>query len=155
MGLRVSKEVNRMPGYTPQASNNILEGHVVELENNELALWDGTGEPVGIAGDSNVMYPLQNTGTNPTAGTGYDYPNFNRGGLISVFLNGGVFEVFDDGRGHVVDTAQAYAQGGILYADNTTPGRLTSVVGTNYRVGRIIGVTGSGATVRVTFVLEL
>jgi hypothetical protein len=153
MGLRVIKEVNRMPGNTVLPGQSILRGHVVEIDSNDqVKLYDGTGTPQGLAADTNVPFPLQNP-TGPTAGLGFDYTDFNRGGLVGFFLNGGVFELFDDGRGHPVDTTQSYSVGQTLHAKND--GRVTSDSAAGPRIGRVLKVVGSGSTLKLTMVLEI
>ena len=69
------------------------------------------GQPFGLAIESNVFFPLQ-PANGEVAGQGFDYTNFNRGGLESVYNNGGDFVLYDDGRGY------PYARGTVTYAIN-------------------------------------
>lgn len=114
MAIRQIKEVNRSVAY-PIASGNIVGGNLLQLNAaGALLPWvhtQTTGQPFGLAIESNVFFPLQ-PANGEVAGQGFDYTNFNRGGLESVYNNGGDFVLYDDGRGY------PYARGGVTYAVN-------------------------------------
>jgi hypothetical protein len=114
MAIRQIKEVNRSVAY-PVASGNIVGGNLLQLNAaGQLLPWVHTqtaGQPFGLAIESNVFFPLQ-PANGEVAGQGFDYTNFNRGGLESVYNNGGDFVLYDDGRGY------PYARGTVTYAIN-------------------------------------
>ncbi len=114
MAIRQVKEVNRSVSY-PVASGNIVGGDLLQLNAaGQLLPWVHTqtaGQPFGLAIESNIFFPLQ-PANGEVAGQGFDYTNFNRGGLMSVYNNGGDFVLYDDGRGY------PYARGVVTYAVN-------------------------------------
>lgn len=141
MAIRQVKEVNRSVSY-PIASGNIVGGNLLALNaSGQLLLWDHTltaGQPFGLAIESNVFFPLQ-PANGEVAGQGFDYTNFNRGGLESVYNNGGDFVLYDDGRGY------PYARGGVTYAINApvyasavTDGLITSDATSTVVVGYVV-----------------
>jgi len=141
MAIRQVKEVNRSVAY-PIASGNIVGGNLLQLNTSaQLLPWDHTataGQPFGLAIESNVFFPLQ-PANGEVAGQGFDYTNFNRGGLESVYNNGGDFVLFDDGRGY------PYARGGVTYAVNQpvyasaiTDGLITSAATSTVLVGYVV-----------------
>jgi len=96
-----------------------------------------TGKPYGLAIESNVFFPLQ-PANGEVAGQGFDYTNFNRGGLESVYLNGGDFVLFDDGRGSPY-AAATYAVNQPVYTSSATDGILTSDPTSTVIVGYVVG----------------
>jgi hypothetical protein len=141
MAIRQVKEVNRSVSY-PIASGNIVGGNLLQLNAaGQLLPWVHTqtaGQPFGLAIESNVFFPLQ-PANGEVAGQGFDYTNFNRGGLESVYNNGGDFVLFDDGRGY------PYARGGVTYAINApvyasavTDGLITSDATSTVIVGYVV-----------------
>jgi hypothetical protein len=157
MAIRVLKEVNRLPGMAVVSSTTctIVGGNVVMLDTLagssdlnpgyiKLAA-NGAIVPLGLAIDSNVFFPI---GGSLQAGSGFDYTNYNRGGLIGVFVDGGAFELYDDGRGNPCQLGDAYTLNAPVYLSMTNPGFL-SVTGTIV-VGSVMAVAGSAATLKVT-----
>lgn len=161
MAIRILKEVNRDDGRLPQSNGTnsaILGGMVLELANNgtnvQLSTSTGATIPWGLAADSNVQQPLQGAG-GLTVGVGYDYTNFDRGGLVSVFMNGGAFELYNDlgelaplspsgGNPFVLAPTAPYVSNAPLYAQVTT-GLITSdAAGNSPRVGSVINVQNAG-----------
>jgi hypothetical protein len=141
MAIRQVKEVNRSVSY-PIASGNIVGGDILQLNAaGQLLPWVHTqtaGQPFGLAIESNIFFPLQ-PANGEVAGQGFDYTNFNRGGLMSVYNNGGDFVLFDDGRGY------PYARGGVTYAVNqpvyasaVTDGLLDSAATSTVIVGYVV-----------------
>ena len=112
MAIRVLKEnvASRTIGYQPKANTKIYPGTPTVLEKDAttgailIRPW-ATGDranglqPNGLALDSNVVFPLGpgSTGQPFTAGEGYDYTNYNRGGLIAAIRQAVVY-VYDDKR---------------------------------------------------------
>ena len=103
------------------------------------AFGQSAGKPFGLAIESNVFFPLQ-PANGEVAGQGFDYTNFNRGGLESCFVDGGDFVLYDDGRGY------PYARGGTTYAVNqpvytsaATDGLITSATTSTVIVGYVVG----------------
>lgn len=153
--IKVLKEVNRLPGLLPKDGEQILGGSVVTLDGDRLKKYDGTAGtfPLGLASDSNIQFPIQ-APNGITVGVGYDYTGFARGGLIGVFINGGLFELFDDGRGHPCVITDTFEQNKPVYANNE--GKITSDgSGSKPRIGTVYGVSGSGADLRLTIKLEI
>jgi hypothetical protein len=126
MAIRQIKEVNRSVGY-PISSGNIIGGNLLGLTNlgTQVALWDHTnvtGQPFGWAIESNVFFPLQ-PANGEVAGQGFDYTNFNRGGLESVYNNGGDFVLYNDGHGYpYLRSSTTYVLNGPVYASTATDG---------------------------------
>lgn len=141
MAIRQVKEVNRSVSY-PIASGNIVGGNALQLNaSGQLLPWvaaNVTGQPFGLAIESNIFFPLQ-PANGQVAGQGFDYTNFNRGGLMSVYNNGGDFVLYDDGRGY------PFARGGTTYAINqpvytssTVDGLITSDATSTVIVGYVV-----------------
>lgn len=154
MAIRPLKEVSRLPGFTP--SLTIIGGGPVRLiDNSTIIAYDATAvlatQPLGLASDTTVQFAAGAGADGYQAGSGYDYPNYNRGGLVGVFCNGGVFELFDDGRGHPCDTSVTWLVNQSIFANNL--GKLTNTSTTataTVAIGTVVAVTGSSTTVHVT-----
>lgn len=150
MALRIVREVNRSLGF-PIASGTtfILSGQPLMLDSTGASLkpFDGTSTdvPYGLALEDSVIPPLQGLG-GMTAGQGYDYTNFARGGLYSVMLDGGEAQLYDDGRGAPFVTTDTYTVNQAVYANSN--GEITSDAagGDNPLVGYCTAVTGSPVT---------
>lgn len=141
MAIRIVKEVNRSVSY-PIASGSIVGGNLLGLNaSGQLLLWDHTattGQPFGLAIESNVFFPLQ-PANGEVAGQGFDYTNFNRGGLESVFNNGGDFVLYDDGRGYpYLRSTTTYAVNAPVYASAITDGLITSATTSGVIVGYVV-----------------
>lgn len=156
MGIRVLKEASnsRTAGYkvdidirfgAPWAIVPGIACNLVDAETLKIA--DGTTEAIiGLALDSNVLFPMTNGLPDGAAGEGYDYLNYNRQGLVALFSNGEV-ELYDDkrmaaGASHPANYLEAFAINAPVYADAT--GKITLVPGTN-KVGEVTGITNPGA----------
>ena len=142
MAIRIVKEVNRSVSY-PIATGNIVGGNLLQLNTTPaLLLWDHTattGKPFGLAIESNVFFPLQ-PANGEVAGQGFDYTNFNRGGLESCFVDGGDFVLYDDGRGYPYARGSVtYAVNAAVYASNATDGLITSNNASGVIVGYVVG----------------
>jgi hypothetical protein len=140
MAIRQIKEVNRSGGAKIN-SGNIVGGMLLQINaDGTVQPWvktDTTGKPYGLAIESNVFFPLQ-PANGEVAGQGFDYTNFNRGGLESVYLNGGDFVLFDDGRGSPY-AAATYAVNQPVYTSAVTDGLITSATTTGVIVGYVVG----------------
>jgi hypothetical protein len=141
MAIRQVKEVNRSVSY-PIASGNIVGGDLLQLNAaGQLLLWvaaNTVGQPFGLAIESNIFFPLQ-PANGEVAGQGFDYTNFNRGGLMSVYNNGGDFVLFDDGRGYPYQRGgTTYAINAPVYASAVTDGLITSVNTSGVIVGYVV-----------------
>ena len=103
--------------------------------------WDHTkttGQPFGLAIESNVFFPLA-PANGEVAGQGFDYTNFNRGGLESVYNNGGDFVLYDDGRGYPYARGTVtYAINGPVYASAVTDGLIDSAATSTVLVGYVV-----------------
>ena len=141
MAIRQIKEVNRSVGYAV-ASGNIVGGNLLMLNAaGQVLPWDHTktsGQPFGLAIESNVFFPLQ-PANGEVAGQGFDYTNFNRGGLESVYNNGGDFVLYDDGRGYPYARGTVtYAINGPVYASAVTDGLIDSAATSTVLVGYVV-----------------
>lgn len=147
MALRFVREVNRSLGFAKKSGTTITSGQPLMLDTTGASLmpFDGSvtnGVPYGLALEDTVNQPLQ--GATFTAGQGFDYTNFARGGLYSVMLDGGEAELFDDGRGAPYVTTDTYTVNAPVYANSS--GKITSTAGSNPLVGYCTAVTGSPVT---------
>jgi len=152
MAIKILKEVNRMPGYLPKSGESILPGNVLMLDGDTVKKFDGTADryPLGFALDSNVRFSSADS-EGRTAGYGYDYTNYARGGLIGVILGAGsVIELFDDTRGHPVVTADIFNQNAKVYSDNAGKITASDGGGANPEIGSVISVSGSGSNMILT-----
>ena len=142
MALRIIKEVNRSVGY-PVLSGNIVAGNLLMLDtanSGSVLPWlhtNTSGQPFGLAAESNIFFPLQ-PANGEVAGQGFDYTNFNRGGLMSAFNNGGDFDLYNDGRGYPYDATATYAINAPVYASHATDGLITSDVTSTVIVGYVV-----------------
>ncbi len=141
MAIRQIKEVNRSVGY-PIASGNIVGGNLLQLNAaGQVLPWvaaNTTGQPFGLAIESNIFFPLQ-PANGEVAGQGFDYTNFNRGGLESVYNNGGDFMLYDDGRGYpFARGGTTYAINQPVYASSTVAGQITSDATSTVLVGYVV-----------------
>lgn len=150
MAIDILKEVNRMPGYAVASGQDIISGQPVNLFNaTTVQPYEGTGVPLGLALDDTKVFVLANVTTTKTqSGTArpiYDKPSgdltpqslffsdTNRGGLVSVAVDGGEFGLLDDGRGSPYVTGDTYAVNGLVYANSS--GLATSTAASNPRLG--------------------
>lgn len=140
MAIRQVKEVNRSVSY-PIASGNIVGGNLLQLNAlGQLLPWvhtQTTGKPFGLAIESNIFFPLQ-PANGEVAGQGFDYTNFNRGGLESCYVDGGDFVLFNDGRGYPYDATATYAVNQPVYASATVDGLITSDPTSGVIVGYVV-----------------
>ena len=158
MAIRILKEVSRDAGRLPSTGASIIAGQPLELAANGAEVLGYAGGantiPLGLASDSNVTQPLQGAG-GLTVGVGFDYTNFNRGGLVGAFLNGGVFELYNDGTGNPMVVGAAYAINEVLYA-NSASGLVSSAAGaTGKAIGVCMGVTNTGSATAMKLQLKL
>lgn len=112
--IDIIKEVNRLSGFNP--SGDIISGQPVMLvDANTITGYTGAGECLGLALDDTKVFVLANVPTikaqSSTTRILMDKPSgdltpqslffseINRGGKVSVAVDGGVFGLYDDGRG--------------------------------------------------------
>jgi len=143
MAIEVLKEVNRLPGYLPVDGEEdyITHGLLLEFYNGKIRRYQasdtdpGTGKyPIGWACEPTIQFP----GGRTFAGRGGDYTGYARGGYVGMFLNGGVFKLYDDGRGSpwVEEDLSDYAIGKPVYAaqisgsDLSNAGKITATAPT-------------------------
>lgn len=164
MAIRILREGagSRTPGYAVAAGQSIVGGMTVILSDASTitAYTTSAAQPLGLAIDTNVLLAAQNASPDQTAGQGYDYLNYDRGGLISVLNKGAEVEIYDDGR-----SVSPFDTGNHTFVLNTpiytVAGYLSSVVGTGVRIGRVTSVTGTyaaagaGSDLVVRFILEI
>lgn len=155
MAVRVIRENNRSEGLKPAVGvTAIIAGQPLVLATAS------TVKPVdskldiayGVAAESTGQLPIAPL-SGLTAGEGYDYTNFARGGLVSCFTTGSELELFDDGHGVPFEDGDTYTLNREVYVDETT-GLITSDSDTDTRrvVGSVTDVEGSPVTrLRVKF----
>jgi len=154
MAIKVKKEVNRHPGLTPDTTY-MLTGEIIGGQPLVLVTATtckpyagGTGViPYGLAIESTEQLATGDSETH--AGSGYDYSDYARGGLVGAFMDGGIFELTDDGRGAPFETGDTYTLNKKVYAKSN--GKITSdggnaTAGYNPEVGIVLGVVGSPVT---------
>ena len=85
-----------------------------------------------------MFFPLQ-PANGEVAGQGFDYTNFNRGGLESVYMNGGDFVLYNDGRGYPYAVGSVtYAVNAPVYASAAVDGLITSDATSTVIVGYVV-----------------
>lgn len=155
MAIRVIREVNRSEGKSPKTGVDIIAGMPLLFEAGTVKPYDDSGfhnTPYGLAAETTVQFPIAPT-SGLTAGEGFDYTNFARGGLVSAFINGGEFDLFDDGRGAPYQTGDTYTINHSVYVGDD--GLITSTNGgnsdphTHNRVGVVVDFEGSSPVTRL------
>lgn len=147
MALRLIREVNRSLAFSKKAGTTIISGMPLLLDTaTSLKPYDGgtTMSVYGLALEDSVAPAMQASSADQTAGEGYNYTNWARGGNYSVLLDGGEVELFDDGRGAPFVTTDLYILNESVYAN--TSGLITSVSGGSPALGTVTSVTGSPVT---------
>lgn len=152
MAVRVIREVNRTSGLTPTVA--IIAGQPLTLASSSTvkpyddATWADL--PFGIAAESTQQPPIAPL-SGLTAGEGFNYTDFARGGLVSAFTNGSELELYDDGRGAPYETGDTYVLNRPVYAKEN--GKVTSVgTGPRQKIGVVTDFEGSPVTrLRVKF----
>lgn len=149
MALRIIREVSRSLGFSKKSGTTIISGQPLILDSaTSLKPMDSEGatfSAYGLALEDSVVPPLQNmSAPDQTAGQGFDYTNFARGGLYSVLLDGGEVELFDDGRGAPYVTTDLYQLNAPVYANSS--GLITALTSNGTVVGHVTSVTGSPVT---------
>lgn len=150
MGIRVMHEDSgsRTRGFTVKSGDDIFPGFVVQKEDNDtIKLPTTLTEPMlGLALDSNVLFPPANLSGTVTAGDGYDYLNYNRQGLVA-YVSDAEVELFDDqrpGTSHPVDYSKTYAVNEPVYV--TTGGRINNDSSSNTQIGVVTAVDNNGSS---------
>jgi hypothetical protein len=148
MAVRVIRENNRSEGKQPVTATTIIAGQplIFATASTVKPYDDGTfaAVPYGIAAESTGQLPIAPS-SGLTAGEGFDYTNFARGGLVSAFINGSELELFDDGHGLPYEAGDSYALNGPVYAKEN--GKVTSAVGGGRKeIGSVVDFEGSPVT---------
>lgn len=148
MALRVIRETGRSLGYSLASGATIISGQPLMLASaSTVKPYDASvtnGQVIGLALEDSEYLPLAGSG-GITAGAGYDYTNFARGGMFSYICDGGEVELYSDGRGLPFETGDTYVIGCKVYANSS--GKITSTSGSNPEVGICTSFTGSPVTV--------
>lgn len=136
MAYTIIKENNRSAGaaLSSLATSGIVGGQPLLYDSVGAVMPYGTSStggvtiyPSGVAADTTIEFPIAPT-TGLTAGQGYDYTNFARGGLVGQFILGSILQLYNDGRGALWNTADTWAINGPVYASTTVPGQYTTAV---------------------------
>lgn len=121
MAYRIIRENNRAAGRNPVSGVTIIAGQPLILAaNDEVRPYNDATHaavPYGIAADRTTQPPLA-PATGDPAGSGFDYTNFNRGGLVSAFVNGSELELFAEDDGKPFDDTVTYALNDAVYASD-------------------------------------
>jgi hypothetical protein len=154
MAVRVIRENNRSEGLKPHTGvTAIIAGQpLVKASATTVKPHDTLADVVfGIAAESTGQLPIAPL-SGLTAGEGFDYTNFARGGLVSCFVNGSELELYDDGHGVPFTDTDTYTLNREVYADEST-GLITSdATGGRKAIGSVTDVEGSPVTrLRVKF----
>lgn len=132
--IDIIKEVNRLSGFNVKSGVDIISGQPVKLEDsNTITLYDLVGDVMGLALDDTKTFVLENVPTTKYQ-SGVErvlidrpsgdltpqslfFSEINRGGKVSVAVDGGVFGLMDDGRGSPFATNVNYVLNGPVYAN--------------------------------------
>jgi hypothetical protein len=145
MAVRVLRENNRSEGRLPKTGVVIIQGEPLIFDTaTTWRLYDAAALAAGavvygIAAESTGQLPIA-PANGLTAGQGYDYTNFARGGLVGAFITGSELELFDDGHGlpYLTGGSESYALNAPVYADVTT-GKVTSLpTGNSDAIGTVV-----------------
>lgn len=157
MAVRVIRENNRTEGLKPATGvTAIIAGQPLTLATattvkpyDDVAWLD---IPLGIAAESTAQPPIAPL-SGQTAGEGFDYTNFARGGLVSAFTTGSILELYDDGRGAPYEAADTYVLNRPVYAKEN--GKVTSDgTGPRQAIGSVVDFEGSPVTrLRIKFTI--
>lgn len=157
MAIRILKEVSRDGGRLPATGASVIAGVALELAaSGTVQPYTGAAnaEPWGLASDSNVTQPLQGAG-GLTVGVGFDYTNFNRGGLIGAFQNGGVFELYNDGTGNPMDITATFVPNAAVYSGATGLADDATAQAGRDKLGTCVSVSNAGHATNMRLVLKL
>lgn len=155
MGIRVLHENSgsRTEGFEVKSGDTIYPGLVVQKEDaSTIKIPTTLTEPMlGLALDSNALFPFQATVPDATVGEGYDYLNYNRQGLVAYISNAEV-ELFDDkraesGDSHPVDYSKTYVVNEPLYV--IADGKIDNATSGNTQIGVVTGASNNGSAALV------
>jgi len=149
MAVKVLKEVNRHPGLKRADENvDIIAGQpLVKVTNDTIAAYSGSGVPYGLAAESTKQLEVGDSESH--AGKGFDYTGYARGGYVGAFMDGGMLELYDDGRGAPYETGDTYNLNAKVYANAS--GKITAdagnaTAGYNPEIGVVEEIEGSPVT---------
>jgi hypothetical protein len=152
MAVRVIRENNRTEGLTPTVA--VIAGQpLVKASATTVKPYDDAtfaDHVWAIAAESTQQPPIAPL-SGQTAGEGFNYTDFARGGLVSGFTNGSELELYDDGRGAPYEAADTYVLNRAVYAKEN--GKVTSAVGGGRQIiGSVVDFEGSPVTrLRIKF----
>jgi len=165
MAVTILKEVNRLPGLTPEG--DIIAGEVMEIGStaSKVKRYASTGSPaqpaLGIALETTIAFtslssiptfklederglndptrrPVSDRPTGDLTITSTFFDEINRGGLVSVMINGAELDLYDDGRGSPFE-ADTYVLNGTVFADSVN-GKVTVDLTSAAQDNAVIGV---------------
>ena len=116
------------------------------------------GTPLAIEGlalDTNQIQPMQNS-SGPTVGDGYNFTEFNRGGMIAAIAKSALLEVYNGPLDIALVAAITYVVGNIIYW-NPTSATFTNVTAGAVQVGILEDylTNSTGVVVRLKIRLTL
>lgn len=141
--INAALELGRSRGFKVATGKTIVSGNIVKLVANgadtanpliDIVAGDEADTEAsifGIAADDNTKIPAGNT-----AALGFDViDNWFKNGLVAAYLKGGLFSVWNDGRGEVfADDVIGAAVGTPLFV---AAGKLTTTAGTEATLGAV------------------
>lgn len=143
MAVRVIRENNRSEGKLPKTGVTIIAGQPLIFDTaSTVKPYDdvaGAALVYGIAAESSAPLPIAPP-SGMTAGEGFDYTNFARGGLVSCFITGSELELYDDGHGLPYVATDTYALNAPVYANAL--GMVSAVV-LGSPIGSVVDFEGS------------
>ena len=172
MAMDIIKEVNRLAGFAVAAGVDIISGQPVVLTDpNTIRPYNGVAGtmPLGFALDDTKVFVLADVPTikaqSSTVRVLQDQPSgdltpqslffseINRGGKVSVATDGGVFGLYDDGRGAPYVTTDVFVLNGPVYASPAGLVTVDPLAGANPMVGVCIKLPGTDGILVVKSVL--
>lgn len=157
--INPNKEVNRTAGFSVLKNeagvnvSEIISGQLVRLvDSNTITVADGS-----LANASYPVYGVAADDTKPhAAGEMFTVlDGYSRNGMVAAYINGGKFEISNDGRGAVfADDCINAPVGSLLYTDST--GKWTVTAGSAGTAGSVaLGILEKAPTVSTdTMILQ-
>jgi hypothetical protein len=148
MALNIVREVGRSLGFSLASGKTIIQGQPLMIASNGTSLqpYDHSitsSVPYGLALEDSTVPPLADA-SGLTAGQGYDYTNFARGGVYSVLCDGGEVDLFNGGSGAPFVTTDTYTIGAPLYCGSS--GLVTASSSSAALVGYCVNFSGANGS---------
>lgn len=174
MAIDNIKEVNRAPGLQVATGTDVISGQPVRLYDPQtLIVYDGNGEVFGLAGDDTLVFVqseiptfedqtstvrvLSDQPSGDLTKQSIFYTEVDRGNLVTVYIDGGVFGLWNDGRGSPFVTTDTYTLNSKLYANpqGLVTAQSTGTSGSNPMVGVCLGTPNTDPEGRLVMQLRV